>query len=185
MGCTPSKSAVMYSQDRVYRDLDTCSTIVPSLKSSVSTPEKPRLCVETSNGEQTFLSGEFSFCPEFLRLSSYFVYKCCFMDLFLIFLQFPAEMPMVGLWASPCKTVGAPRAALLQPSCPVRMSSVWSPIALLRPCAPTPGAVGPLSRLQPGEEWGGTGTASRVGWLSHFGPTPFFCILLQEYAGDS
>ncbi|KAM6978831.1 uncharacterized protein LKV04_014177 [Tautogolabrus adspersus] len=42
MGCTPSKSAVIYSQDRVCRDLDTCSTFVPSLKSSVSTPERPR-----------------------------------------------------------------------------------------------------------------------------------------------
>lgn len=59
MGCTPSKSAVIYSQDKVCRDLDTCSTFVSSLKSSVSTPEKPRLCVENSNGRQTFLSGEF------------------------------------------------------------------------------------------------------------------------------
>ncbi|KAM7407087.1 hypothetical protein PAMA_003015 [Pampus argenteus] len=58
MGCTPSKSAVIYTQDRVCRDLDTCSTFVPSLKSSVSTPERPspRLCVETSSGRQTFLS---------------------------------------------------------------------------------------------------------------------------------
>ncbi|TKS66917.1 hypothetical protein D9C73_001760 [Collichthys lucidus] len=56
MGCTPSKSAVIYSQDKVCRDLDTCSTYVPSLKSSVSTPEKPRLCVESSSGRQTFLS---------------------------------------------------------------------------------------------------------------------------------
>lgn len=60
MGCTPSKSAVIYSQDKVCRDLDTCSTYVPSLKSSVSTPEKPRLCVESSSGRQTFLSGEFT-----------------------------------------------------------------------------------------------------------------------------
>ncbi|KAG7238807.1 hypothetical protein INR49_030351 [Caranx melampygus] len=56
MGCTPSKSAVIYSQDRVCRDLDTCSTFVPSVKSSVSTPERPRLCVETTSGRQTFLS---------------------------------------------------------------------------------------------------------------------------------
>ena len=60
MGCTPSKSAVIYTQDKVCRDLDTCSTFVPSLKSSVSTPEKPRLSVETSSGRQTFLSGELS-----------------------------------------------------------------------------------------------------------------------------
>ncbi|KAF1382805.1 hypothetical protein PFLUV_G00147610 [Perca fluviatilis] len=56
MGCTPSKSSVIYTQDKVCRDLDTCSTFVPSLKSSVSTPERPRLCVETSNGRKTFLS---------------------------------------------------------------------------------------------------------------------------------
>ncbi|CAK6959117.1 hypothetical protein INR49_030351 [Scomber scombrus] len=58
MGCTPSKSAVIYTQDKVCRDLDTCSTFVPSLKSSVSTPERPSplLCVETSSGRQTFLS---------------------------------------------------------------------------------------------------------------------------------
>lgn len=59
MGCTPSKSAVIYTQEKVSRDLDTCSTFVPSLKSSVSTPERPRLCVGSSNGRQTFLSGEF------------------------------------------------------------------------------------------------------------------------------
>ncbi|KAK9538034.1 hypothetical protein VZT92_005596 [Zoarces viviparus] len=56
MGCTPSKAAVIYTQDQVCRDLDTCSTFVPSLKSSVSTPERARLCEETSNGRQTFLS---------------------------------------------------------------------------------------------------------------------------------
>ncbi|CAJ1079782.1 hypothetical protein D9C73_001760 [Xyrichtys novacula] len=56
MGCTPSKSAVIYTQDRVCRDLETCSTFVPSLKSSVSTPEKPRHCEETSGGRQAFLS---------------------------------------------------------------------------------------------------------------------------------
>ncbi|KAM3607596.1 uncharacterized protein V6R79_010467 [Siganus canaliculatus] len=57
MGCTPSKSAVIYSQDKVCRDLDTCSTFVPSLKSSVSTPERPRQCVDSCCGSrQTFLS---------------------------------------------------------------------------------------------------------------------------------
>ncbi|KAK6292755.1 hypothetical protein J4Q44_G00373400 [Coregonus suidteri] len=58
MGCTPSKSSITYTQERVCRDLDTCSTFVPSLKSSVSTPERPspQLCVETSSGKQTFLS---------------------------------------------------------------------------------------------------------------------------------
>ncbi|XP_035267335.1 uncharacterized protein LOC118224183 [Anguilla anguilla] len=58
MGCTPSKSISTYTQERVCQDLDTCSTFVPSLKSSVSTPERPspRLCLETSSGKQTFLS---------------------------------------------------------------------------------------------------------------------------------
>lgn len=60
MGCTPSKSTITYTHERVCKDLDTCSTFVPSLKSSVSTPERPspRLCVETSSGKQTFLSGK-------------------------------------------------------------------------------------------------------------------------------
>ncbi|KAJ8247035.1 hypothetical protein GJAV_G00258010 [Gymnothorax javanicus] len=58
MGCTPSKSIATYTQERVCQDLDTCSTFVPSLKSSVSTPERPspRLCLETASGKQTFLS---------------------------------------------------------------------------------------------------------------------------------
>ncbi|CAL8267389.1 unnamed protein product [Lota lota] len=58
MGCTPSKSVGTYNQDMVYGDLDTCSTIVPSLKSSASTPERtsPCICVETSSGKQTFLN---------------------------------------------------------------------------------------------------------------------------------
>ncbi|KAK7882352.1 hypothetical protein WMY93_028526 [Mugilogobius chulae] len=57
MGCTPSKSVVVYEQDRVFRDQDTCSTLVPSLVSSASTPERPspRL-LETSSGKQTLLS---------------------------------------------------------------------------------------------------------------------------------
>lgn len=57
MGCTPSKSNGIYTHQRICRDLDTCSTFVPSLKSSLSTPERPRLSVETSSGKQTFLSG--------------------------------------------------------------------------------------------------------------------------------
>ncbi|KAG9271111.1 hypothetical protein AMEX_G13990 [Astyanax mexicanus] len=58
MGCAPSKSTLTYTHERVCGDLDTCSTFVPSLKSSVSTPERPspRLCVETTSGKQTFLS---------------------------------------------------------------------------------------------------------------------------------
>ncbi|KAA0715602.1 hypothetical protein E1301_Tti008441 [Triplophysa tibetana] len=58
MGCTPSKSNITYSHVRVSRDLDTCSTFVPSVKSSGSTPERPspQLSVETSSGKQTFLS---------------------------------------------------------------------------------------------------------------------------------
>ncbi|KAL6101193.1 uncharacterized protein ACO6RY_08169 [Pungitius sinensis] len=55
MGCTPSKAVGVYTQDPVCRDLDTCSTYVPSLKSSVSTPERPGLCEETSNVRQTVL----------------------------------------------------------------------------------------------------------------------------------
>ncbi|KAJ8012495.1 hypothetical protein DPEC_G00043410 [Dallia pectoralis] len=49
MGCTPSKPSMTYTHERVCRDLDTCSTFVPGLNSSVSTPERPspRLCVET------------------------------------------------------------------------------------------------------------------------------------------
>lgn len=63
MGCTPSKLAVAYGEDTVCRDLDTCSTFVPSLKSSVSTPEKSRLrAVAGSN--QTSLSGEFNARPK-------------------------------------------------------------------------------------------------------------------------
>lgn len=63
MGCTPSKSNITYSHVRASRDLDTCSTFVPSVKSSVSTPERPspQLCVETSSGKQTFLSGKTPF----------------------------------------------------------------------------------------------------------------------------
>ncbi|KAI3356431.1 hypothetical protein L3Q82_017647, partial [Scortum barcoo] len=67
MGCTPSKSAVIYTQDKVSRDLDTCSTFVPSLKSCVSTPERPRLCAE-SGGRQTFLSGELTMRLAVLRV---------------------------------------------------------------------------------------------------------------------
>ncbi|KAK2840056.1 hypothetical protein Q5P01_013796 [Channa striata] len=55
-GCTPSKSAVIYSQDRVCRDLDTCSTFVPSLKRSAATPEGPGPCVDPGIGRQPFLS---------------------------------------------------------------------------------------------------------------------------------
>lgn len=80
MGCTPSKSNVTYSHVRVSRDLDTCSTFVPSVKSSVSTPERPspQLCVETSSGKQTFLSGKKPFEIErytvLLRLQ---IVGCC------------------------------------------------------------------------------------------------------------
>ncbi|KAL3969702.1 hypothetical protein ACER0C_027499 [Sarotherodon galilaeus] len=56
MGCTPTKSTGIYTHDKVCRDLDTCSTFVPSMKSSVSTPEGPRLCAETRSSKETFLS---------------------------------------------------------------------------------------------------------------------------------
>lgn len=67
MGCAPSKLAVVYGQDTVSTDLDTCSTFVPSLKSSVSTPEKPRLRVDASS-DRTLLSGEFNARPKILLL---------------------------------------------------------------------------------------------------------------------
>ncbi|CAL8370540.1 unnamed protein product [Arctogadus glacialis] len=58
MGCTPSKSVGTYNQDRVYGDMETCSTVVSSLKTSVSTAVRPSpsVCVETSSGKQTFLN---------------------------------------------------------------------------------------------------------------------------------
>ncbi|KPP65234.1 hypothetical protein Z043_116363 [Scleropages formosus] len=57
MGCTPSKSGATYCQERACGDLDTCSTVVASAKSSLSTPEWPpaNSCVETEGGKQTFL----------------------------------------------------------------------------------------------------------------------------------
>lgn len=58
MGCTPTKSTGIYTHDKVCRDLDTCSTFVPSMKSSESTPEGPRLCAETRSSKETFLSSE-------------------------------------------------------------------------------------------------------------------------------
>ena len=53
MGCTPSKSTVLYSQDKVCRDMDTCSTFVPSLPSSVSTSEEPELSAGPGAAQQT------------------------------------------------------------------------------------------------------------------------------------
>lgn len=59
MGCTPSKLAAVYGEDTVCQDLDTCSTFVSSLKSSVSTPERTRQRVG-AGGNPTSLSGEFN-----------------------------------------------------------------------------------------------------------------------------
>ncbi|KAK2850112.1 hypothetical protein Q7C36_008895 [Tachysurus vachellii] len=59
MGCTPSKSNITYSHEHVCGDLDTCSTFLPSAKSSVSTPERPctRLRLDTgANCKDTFLT---------------------------------------------------------------------------------------------------------------------------------
>ncbi|KAK1167864.1 hypothetical protein AOXY_G10648 [Acipenser oxyrinchus oxyrinchus] len=58
MGCTPSKSKATYTHDKVWRDLDTCSTLVSGLKSSVSTPERPspRPCFEDPSMKQNFLN---------------------------------------------------------------------------------------------------------------------------------
>lgn len=58
MGCTPSQSTGIYTQNKVCQDRETCSTIVPSLRSSVSTPERSRVLMGTSSGKQTLLSGE-------------------------------------------------------------------------------------------------------------------------------
>ncbi|RXM33862.1 Regulator of nonsense transcripts 3A [Acipenser ruthenus] len=60
MGCTPSKSKATYTHDKVWRDLDTCSTLVSGLKSSVSTPERPspRPCFEDPSMKQNFLNGQ-------------------------------------------------------------------------------------------------------------------------------
>lgn len=64
MGCTPSKLAAAYGEDTVCQDLDTCSTFVSSLKSSVSTPEGTRLRVDDTGGNPTSLSGEFNARPK-------------------------------------------------------------------------------------------------------------------------
>ncbi|MCJ8732501.1 hypothetical protein PDJAM_G00212180 [Pangasius djambal] len=59
MGCTPSKANITYTHEHVCGDLDTCSTFLPSVKSSVSTPERPatRLRVDTgANCKETFLT---------------------------------------------------------------------------------------------------------------------------------
>ncbi|MBN3276059.1 REN3A protein, partial [Polyodon spathula] len=58
MGCTPSNSKATYAHDKVWRDLDTCSTLVSGLKSSVSTPERPspRPCFEDPSMKQNFLN---------------------------------------------------------------------------------------------------------------------------------
>lgn len=53
MGCTPAKLALVYGEDTVCQDLDTCSTFV-------STPEKTRRRVD-ARGNLTPLSGEFNF----------------------------------------------------------------------------------------------------------------------------
>lgn len=58
MGCAPSKSAVVYSEEKMCRDWDTCSTFVPNLPSFVSPPDKPQRSDESSSGGQTFSNGE-------------------------------------------------------------------------------------------------------------------------------
>lgn len=63
MGCTPSKLAVVYGEDTVCQDLDTCSTFVSSLKSTVSTPETTRRRVD-AGGNTTLLGGEFTARPK-------------------------------------------------------------------------------------------------------------------------
>lgn len=127
MGCTPSKSAVIYSQDRVCRDLDTCSTFVPSLRRSVPTPQRPRLCVETGS-KQTFLHGEFTGSLNHFVLRTVMWIPPCVP-------QSPAEMSTDGQWASPLTlNRGAPQAA---PRHAARLRT-----------RTTPEAAGPRNRLQ-------------------------------------
>lgn len=57
-GCAPSKSAVVYSEDTVFCDWDTCFTFVPSPPSFVAALEDPQRCDESSSGDQTFGSDE-------------------------------------------------------------------------------------------------------------------------------
>lgn len=61
MGCTPSKANITYTHERVCGDLDTCSTFLPSVKSSVSTPERPSTRPHGHTGancRETFLTGK-------------------------------------------------------------------------------------------------------------------------------
>lgn len=58
MGCASSKSAVVYSEDNMFRDWDTCSTFVPSQPSFVSTLEEPQRSDESGSGGQSFSNGE-------------------------------------------------------------------------------------------------------------------------------
>ncbi|XP_039600717.1 putative ferric-chelate reductase 1 [Polypterus senegalus] len=58
MGCTPSKSKTTYTNNKIWRDFDTSSTILSGLKSSVSTPERPpqRASLESNKIGQNLLS---------------------------------------------------------------------------------------------------------------------------------
>lgn len=72
MGCAPSKSAVVYGEDSIFRDWDTCSTFVPSPPCFVSTLEKPRWSDESGSLCQTLSNGE---CP--LQIHTLVFYLCC------------------------------------------------------------------------------------------------------------
>lgn len=87
MGCTPSKAAGVYTRDPVCPDLDTCSTFVPSLKSCVSTPERPGPCEETSNVRQTFLDGKFIVSEDKTHVQ-FEKFRCAFF-LFILFPSVP------------------------------------------------------------------------------------------------
>lgn len=81
MGCTPSKANIAYSHEHVCGDLDTCSTFLPSVISSVSTPERPstRLRLDTgANGRETFLTGKIGevYYISLLLGGRYFVLDC-------------------------------------------------------------------------------------------------------------
>ncbi|MGH0182088.1 UNVERIFIED_CONTAM: hypothetical protein FKN15_008346 [Acipenser sinensis] len=55
MGCTPSKSPSAYQHGQAIRDSDTCSTVLPSLKSSCSTPLCSTASPIAEAPRQTFL----------------------------------------------------------------------------------------------------------------------------------
>lgn len=58
MGCAPSKSTVVSSEDNMFCDWDTCPTFVQSPPSFVSTLEKPQWNDGSGSGGHTFSNSE-------------------------------------------------------------------------------------------------------------------------------